>query len=1506
MTQSSKPSRLAVLKALNRFLDASSEEMRALLERDQALLLTGTALQILNSRIQALQESEDWRQLLRAQYLEFHRTLLQRARLLGIAGAWQELEAKSAAAQQEHTPHTSHGLPLFAVFSLWVKASLDGQREERRFLEKHLALLHADEDEFLEQQISEQEKSISQIQEQIGGTTEQVQEIISDMYMRLEFLRTIRRRGTSIEAIRQAYVERYGGLTLDIPEWLENILPDMQGFDPAGEEPQLYWEQKARIVDQAIKDASKRGDVPPEAVAQLRCMLATVLLEAPVGNKQQAYEEAIASLEYVLQIYTYDTHPQRWALTHMLLANAYRQRRAGVQSDNLVLAIASLQEVLRVHTREALPPQWANLQENLASMYAMRSENEGPRYVEQALEHYRNALEVYTYGDYPEEWAHVQRNLGKVYRDSEASESKTNLELSLQHLRAALKVYQEQTHPMEWADVLSMLGLTYLSRAQGERRANLEEAITCQQAALHVFTRERTPQQWAKTQNYLGKIYVDRLDGEPAHNHALAIDCCKKALEVFSYDPTSLDYAEAQYDLGNAYFMRSSGDRRENMELAIACHEEALKVYTKEQNPEKWAGISSNLGTLYVYRIEGERLTNLEQAIASYEEVLEVYTLVLHPYQHARALSQLAIVYDQRLIGDRGKNCQKAVELTQEALQVLTLENYPREWAMMQRNLAQYYLGLREGDPEYNQEQAIKHNKAALRVYPVGSLDWALTKATLGNIYQRRLTDQGQERLAAALAAYDEATSVLTRKNYPREWADLTTNRAFAYWNNAINKDPESLEQCIIHCEAALEIRTLEALPEDHRTAQALRGMAYADLKNWAKAHEAFAAAQKAERLLLSLGTGVIGHDIVLAHSYDASLDDAYALLRLGQVEKAVITLELGRARSLAESLALNKASPEYVQDLELRQRYATARQHLINAQAIVNTSSIPRSFTSSDQENQKREQWLQNTAAFQKASQAFKDVVEEIQKTQPEFLNDAVDAKTILQIAEQGGAGHALVYLAATPWGGIALAAMSASSTLQTKARIHAVDLPALTESFVHDLGEVPLKEDTRSVIGGFYHAQGDRGMMALLRDWSADSFRAAATSLHQAVAGRQSTLDAAAQKVLSVPELAVLCDKHTLSGKDFSKLSGTLDWCFLQYELERCLPVLRDAIFSPLIAWLVEEGVTSLTLIPCGSLAAFPLTAVPLSDGQTVGDKLAASIAPSARALLREQQSRVERKGVYAIGNPLPKYNFLAWGEAEALSMCKIARQLGLETSVKIQDGATRSWLSDALRQGYVVAASCHGKFTSEDFRNTALMLARGQVLRLGELLSHEVDLRGLRLLILSACQTAILDLKGAISEVRSLAAGVLQSGAQAALASLWSVDDRATYLLMIRFAQEWFPKMKSEAPAKALARAQHWLRTVTNRELQEWEVMTLPVTTEQERFEAGVEASISSDEYEEEQELIDGNRLAVVRGRGKRYTIEEAEGEIRVKANQEVDLDACPYADPIYWAAFQITGW
>ena len=173
----------------------------------------------------------------------------------------------------------------------------------------------------------------------------------------------------------------------------------------------------------------------------------------------------------------------------------------------------------------------------------------------------------------------------------------------------------------------------------------------------------------------------------------------------------------------------------------------------------------------------------------------------------------------------------------------------------------------------------------------------------------------------------------------------------------------------------------------------------------------------------------------------------------------------------------------------------------------------------------------LERTAAYRDARAAFDAVIEEIRvaRDPADFFHDTLDAAMLLQAAERCGPGHALVYLAATPWGGVAIAALSAQSGMPSSTRFASLALPALTEHVVRGLIETHLA-DSEYVTGGFDCAQ--RGnVFALLQVWPGKTFRERAAALHVACEMRahRGSIDAAAQDVLALPELAPFLIKRS-----------------------------------------------------------------------------------------------------------------------------------------------------------------------------------------------------------------------------------------------------------------------------------------------------------------------------------------------------------------------------------------
>lgn len=86
--------------------------------------------------------------------------------------------------------------------------------------------------------------------------------------------------------------------------------------------------------------------------------------------------------------------------------------------------------------------------------------------------------------------------------------------------------------------------------------------------------------------------------------------------------------------------------------------------------------------------------------------------------------------------------------------------------------------------------------------------------------------------------------------------------------------------------------------------------------------------------------------------------------------------------------------------------------------------------------------------------------------------------------------------------------------------------------------------------------------------------------------------------------------------------------------------------------------------------------------------------------------------------------------------------------------------------------------------------------------------LDLRGLDLVVLSACQTALGDITSG-EGVFGLQRGFKKAGAQTIIMSLWKVDDEATMKLMTSFYHHYLEGMTKE---KAFRKAQNELRQVS----------------------------------------------------------------------------------------------
>lgn len=217
-----------------------------------------------------------------------------------------------------------------------------------------------------------------------------------------------------------------------------------------------------------------------------------------------------------------------------------------------------------------------------------------------------------------------------------------------------------------------------------------------------------------------------------------------------------------------------------------------------------------------------------------------------------------------------------------------------------------------------------------------------------------------------------------------------------------------------------------------------------------------------------------------------------------------------------------------------------------------------------------------------------------------------------------------------------------------------------------------------------------------------------------------------------------------------------------------------LYDALIRPLKGDVRTEKVT---IVPHGALHYLPWAALPSGNGFLVNE-WEIRIAPSASALAFVGGPQ-EGEGVLAVGNPAlgdPALN-LPGAEAEARAVAKTIPSSTLLTGPEATETAVRV---NSPRKDVVHLAS-HGVFDPVTPLASALLLSSDGV-NDGRLTASEMyDLNlNASLVTLSACETGLGRVQSG-DDVLGLTRGLLFSGADSVMASLWLVDDQATSQLM-----------------------------------------------------------------------------------------------------------------------------
>ena len=156
-----------------------------------------------------------------------------------------------------------------------------------------------------------------------------------------------RTRGASAEAVRQAYIDEYGGLALDLPSCLQEKL-HVLALPSTFRESERMRSLAKTLLKNAIDEAHCNGSLAPEALAELHYRLGKLFAQDLPERAGQVFAKVLYYYEAALLVYTRDRYPRQYAKVQIALGDTYISCQGGDQWDHLAHALRYYEAALQL------------------------------------------------------------------------------------------------------------------------------------------------------------------------------------------------------------------------------------------------------------------------------------------------------------------------------------------------------------------------------------------------------------------------------------------------------------------------------------------------------------------------------------------------------------------------------------------------------------------------------------------------------------------------------------------------------------------------------------------------------------------------------------------------------------------------------------------------------------------------------------------------------------------------------------------------------------------------------------------------------------------------------------------------------------------------------------------------------------------------------------------------------------------------------------------------------
>jgi CHAT domain-containing protein/tetratricopeptide (TPR) repeat protein len=996
--------------------------------------------------------------------------------------------------------------------------------------------------------------------------------------------------------------------------------------------------------------------------------------------------------------------------------------------------------------------------------------------IDEAIAATQLALEAFARKGMEGPWVVAVLNQARAYSNRVLGDRKENLEAAIGYYTEIISFCRRQSCKIELATACDSLAQIYTDVIFSDRSNYYDLAIACCDEALTVWKRDQFPKEFASSQRTRAIAFINRLRGDPKYNLSQAITSCEEALAIPEALTGSSNRGKAHYLLGTALSRQVYGQVGTNIEQAILHFNNALRVFEQEGTKEDWAITTLGLGTAYRARLEGNHDENVDEAIRLIESALESFAHESMAFERAHAYKHLGNAYFSKSL-DREISIKNAIIQYEKAIPLFKMIKNKLELGSVYGNLSAAYMDQSLGSHKENELNAVGYGKDAVRLFSRedSPYQYAMAQNTLANAYAHsRHSENRQNSQEEAIRCYEEALEAIVPKG-SLPWANICMNLGNAYQERLEGDRQTNLNRAISQYENASTAITRDAMPLDWARLQmnlanafGLRSSVNNRKDDAAKAIMCYAAALEV-RTKETMPLEFVSTQINLGNTYfrEERWDEAASAFR-----SAMATHQLLYRASPTPATRWNTL--HMIGDVPSRLAYALGKsgtqQNLCEAIVAVEVN---------------RGRFIANRLRLEEVA---------LDTIRPE------DKSTFERIRANIHSWHSMINswnpLVSQDTGGNDL---NPEMTLEISRKLTSgyAELDELIRriklyqpGFLADTS-VELIREVSSTTQLIYLVVTELGGVAFVANGENDFITQWFPSLTKA------TLQEKSLKYFEAYNF-----RSTYPQGWLDALSEMLDWMW-------------QAFMEVLVTVVAPEAI----IIPSNLLSLLPLHAARTRDSTCVTgwryalDFVRLRYAPSALVLSNALKSSLRDKSqsLFIVGDPQPTSSSLSLGHLDYCDLEVSAVENHFKDRLVIFGSeATKEAVVAGIPGRDILHFACHGMHDFGDPLNSGLVMAHDEILSLRDILT--LRLPGTRLAVLSACSSGI---PGTMlpDEYVSLPGGMMLSGVDGVIASLWPVGDVSTMMLMIYFYEQW-QKKEQELPL-AFSLAQKWLRDSTNAE-------------------------------------------------------------------------------------------